>query len=125
MPLEGHYKKVNTPLRKLTPRERNVLIVVGAITAIALLALLFAPGQSERQLINASGQGGRCIEVFVAGRVGSEPVVGCGGEAVALCARAGQYDNPRSRTVIAACNEAGVPIVDPSEAPPLPDGNGV
>jgi hypothetical protein len=108
MPLEGHYQKVNTPLRKLTGRELAVLIAVLAVTAIAVVALLFAPAHSERQLIRASGQSGRCIEVFVAGRVGSEPVVGCGAKARQICARAARYDAPRSRTIVEACRRAGI-----------------
>jgi hypothetical protein len=109
MPLEGHYRRVNTPLRKLTGRERAVLAVGIAITAIAILALLFLPSSSDTPLLDEHG-GGRagCIEVAVAGRVGSEPIVGCGRKAVALCRRASGFEGPRPEAIIDACTEAGV-----------------
>jgi hypothetical protein len=109
MPLEGHFERVNTPLRKLTKRERWVLIAISAVTAIAILALLFVPSHNDRPLLDEQG-GHRagCIEVAVAGRVGAEPIVGCGAKARALCTRAAGFDNPRASTILAACREEGV-----------------
>jgi hypothetical protein len=109
MPLEGHYKRVNTPLRKLTRRELTVLIAGIAVTTIAILALLFVPSHNDKPLLESNGgQRAGCIEVAVAGRVGSEPIVGCGRKAVALCKRASGYEGPRPETILAACTEAGV-----------------
>jgi hypothetical protein len=99
MPLEGHYQRVNTPLRKLSGREIKVLIVGTAVTLVAVLALIFVPESTERPL--APGPG--CIEVGVAGRVGNEPVVGCGEKAKAICRRAAEFDDPRARTISQAC----------------------
>lgn len=109
MPLEGHYRTVNTPLRKLTPRERNVVIAGLLVTTIALLALLFVPSHNETPLLDENG-GARagCIEVAVAGRVGAEPIVGCGTKARQICTRAAGFDVPRSETITEACVEAGV-----------------
>jgi hypothetical protein len=109
MPLEGHYRRVNTPPRRLTGRERAVLAAGIAITAIAIVALLFVPGHNERPLLDEhGGQRAGCIEVAVAGRVGSEPVVGCGQRAVALCRRASGFEGPRPEAIVDACTEAGV-----------------
>jgi hypothetical protein len=109
MPLEGHYRRVNTPLRKLTTRERAVLAVGIAITAIAVAALLFVPSHNDRPLLDEhGGRRAGCIEVAVAGRVGSEPIVGCGERAVALCRRATGFEGPRPDAILAACTEAGV-----------------
>jgi hypothetical protein len=109
MPLEGHYGKVNTPLRKLTARERNVAIAVGLVTLVAVLALLFVPSQNARPLLDENG-GPRagCVETAVAGRVGSEPIVGCGAKAKALCRRASGFEGPRAETIVGACEDAGV-----------------
>ena len=52
MPLEGHYRRVNTPLRKLTARERNVLIAGLAVTVIGVGALLFVPPHNEWPLLD-------------------------------------------------------------------------
>lgn len=104
MPLEGHYKRVNTPLRKLSGREIKVLVLIGAVTLVALLALVFVPSHTARPL--APGKG--CFEVGVAGRVGNEPVTGCGKEAQAICRRASGFDDERARTIVAACEDQGI-----------------
>lgn len=103
MPLEGHYRRVNTPLRRLTPRERNVVITGLAVTLIAVLGLILATA-GDSQPPAAAG----CIRVAVAGRVGGELIHPCGAEARATCARATTFDNERSHTIVAACREAGI-----------------
>ncbi|HEX2707333.1 MAG TPA: hypothetical protein VHM66_04900 [Solirubrobacterales bacterium] len=103
MPLEGHYRRVNTPLRRLTPRERNVVIAGLAVTLIAVLGLILATA-GDSQPPPAAG----CIRVAVAGRVGGELIHPCGAEARATCARATTFDNERSHTIVAACREAGI-----------------
>ncbi len=109
MPLEGHHQRVNTPLRKLSRRELRVVIAGTVVTAIAILALLFVPSHNDRPLLDErAGSNAGCIEVAVAGRVGSEPVVGCGEKAQALCRRASGYEGPRAETIVNACREAGV-----------------
>jgi hypothetical protein len=109
MPLEGHYEKVNTPLRRLTGRERAVLIAGVAITLVACLALLFLPAHNDRPLLDENGgHSAGCIEVAVAGRVGAEPIVGCGAKARFLCRRASGYAGPRPEAILDACDAAGV-----------------
>jgi hypothetical protein len=109
MPLEGHYRRVNTPLRKLTRREVTVVISGVVVITIAILALLFVPSHNDKPLLDEhGGSNAGCIEVAVAGRVGSEPVVGCGKKAQGLCKRASGYEGPRAETILDACAEAGV-----------------
>jgi hypothetical protein len=103
MPLEGHFKRVNTPLRKLTARERNVVIATIAVTTAALLAVVLMTAGDSRP-----GPAPGCIETVVAGRVGGEPVNGCGAEAKAICARSAKFDNPRAHTIGEACREEGI-----------------
>lgn len=106
MPLEGHYQRVNTPLRRLTRRERNVAAIVLAITAAAVLALMLAPASSSTS--NAAAGPG-CVYAVVAGRTGGEPLSACGAEAVELCQRASQRSEGRwSETVGSACADAGI-----------------
>jgi hypothetical protein len=105
MPLEGHYQRVNTPLRKLTARERWAVIVGLIVTTAAILALLFVPKRTEHPFTQARPG---CIEVGVAGRVGNEPVVGCGAKAVAICRRAAEFDDARAETITNACEEQGI-----------------
>jgi hypothetical protein len=99
MPLEGHYQRVNTPLRKLTGRELRVLVIGSFVTLVAILALIFLPGSTARPLAPGAG----CIEVGVAGRVGNDPVAGCGAKAVAICRRAAGFEGARAETIGEAC----------------------
>jgi hypothetical protein len=107
MPLEGHYKRVNTPLRKLNGREIKVLVVGTIVTVVVCLGLLFIPSSNGGAIIQDKA-GKSCVEVFVAGRVGSEPVVGCGAKAVSICQRASHFDNARANTIIDACLAEGI-----------------
>jgi hypothetical protein len=104
MPLEGHFQRVNTPLRRLTKRERNVVIAGLAVTLAALLALILATASDSRPQPAAG-----CIYTVVAGRTGGEPVHGCGAEAEAICAHSARFQDPRAEKVVEVCREAGVP----------------
>src|SRR5947207_735511 len=42
MPLEGHWKRTNTPLRRLTRRERRVAIASAVVVLVTVLALVLA-----------------------------------------------------------------------------------
>jgi predicted metal-binding membrane protein len=103
MPLEGHFQRVNTPLHRLTSRERNVAVAVIAITVVSFAALLLATAGDSRP-----GPAPGCIYTVVAGRTGGEPVHGCGAEAEAICAHSARFQDPRAEKVVAACNEANV-----------------
>jgi hypothetical protein len=110
MPLEGHFNRVNTPLRRLTKRERNVVIAGVAVTFIALAALLLATSGAS-QPPPASG----CIRVPVAGRTGAELIQSCGMEARELCARSIGVDEPQFRAIAAGCSEQGIrPLGSPA-----------
>jgi hypothetical protein len=100
MPLEGHWKRTNTPLRRLTKRERNVVISGLAATVVALAILLLATAGDSRPPPPPG-----CISVPVAGRTGAELVHGCGLEAREICARAATRDDPASAAIVAACGE--------------------
>jgi predicted metal-binding membrane protein len=104
MPLEGHFQRVNTPLRRLTRRERNVVIAVVAITLASFIALLLATASDSRP-----GPAPGCIRVIVAGRTGGEIVAGCGASAEAICAHSARFDDPRAAKVVESCREAKVP----------------
>jgi hypothetical protein len=98
MPLEGHFKRVNTPLRQLTKRERNVVIAGFSVTVVALVVLVLATsGHSEPP--PAPG----CIRVSVAGRTGAELIHACGREAQELCARSAGREEPQYRAIAGGC----------------------
>jgi hypothetical protein len=103
MPLEGHYERVHTPIRKLTSRERNAAFAVLAVTVVALLAVVLATAGDRNP---ATPQG--CIHARVAGIVGAQNIDACGAQAAARCAHAARYDDPRSNTIVAECERQGV-----------------
>ena len=107
MPLEGHWQRTNTPLRRLTNRERNVVIAGLGTTLIALAVLLLATAGDSRPP-PAPG----CISVPVAGRTGAELVHGCGTEAREICARAATRDDPGSDAIVASCSERDIRPLD-------------
>jgi hypothetical protein len=112
MPLEGHFKRVNTPLRRLTKRERNVVIVGVVVTFAALAALILATSGAS-QPPPAPG----CIRVSVAGRTGAELIQACGKEARELCARSAGRDEPQYRAIAAGCSDQRIrPLAAPAAA---------
>jgi hypothetical protein len=112
MPLEGHFKRVNTPLRRLTKRERNVVLAGVVVTFAALAALILATsGASEPP--PAPG----CIRVSVAGRTGAELIQACGKEARELCARSAGRDEPQYRAIAGGCSDQRIrPLAAPASA---------
>ncbi len=110
MPLEGHFQRVNTPLRRLTARERNVVIVGLATTLVALAILIFATA-GDSQPPPAPG----CIRASVAGRTGAELIQACGREARELCARSAGRDEPQYTAIAASCSDQGIrPLAAPN-----------
>lgn len=118
MPLEGHFNRVNTPLRRLTKRERNVVVAGLAVTVVALAILVFATA-GDSQPPPAPG----CIRVSVAGRTGAELIQACGTEARKLCAQVAPFDDPQSRAIAAGCSDQRIrPLGSPAAAGSTPSG---
>lgn len=110
MPLEGHFKRVNTPLRRLTRRERNVVAAGATVTFLALAILLFATAGNS-QPPPAPG----CIRVAVAGRTGAELIQACGTEAKELCAQVAGDEDPQSLAITAGCDQQRIlPVSSPA-----------
>lgn len=103
MPLEGHFQRVNTPLRRLTKRERNVVVAGLATTLTALAVLVFATA-GDSQPPPAPG----CIRASVAGRTGAELIQACGTEARELCARSMGRDEPQYLAIAASCGDQSI-----------------
>jgi hypothetical protein len=116
MPLEGHWRRTNTPLRRLQKRERSIAIAAVAVTAIALLALVLATASDTRPP-PAPG----CIRVLVAGRTGGEVVHACGAQAKKTCAQSANFHDPRAEKVAESCREAGI---EPRRSPAQAGGQG-
>ncbi|HZV72716.1 MAG TPA: hypothetical protein VFF79_03285 [Conexibacter sp.] len=103
MPLEGHWQRVNTPLRRVARRERVVAIVGAAIVAVVLLALVLATVGDSRPAPAAG-----CIYAIVPGVMGATPVDACGADATRICAAHATQLDPGSRAIQASCRRAGL-----------------
>lgn len=103
MPLEGHWGRVNTPVRSLTRRERLVAIVASAAVVVAIVAIVAVTAGRSRP---APGPG--CIRANVAMVMGAEELNLCGRHARRTCAQHAGDPNPVARTIETACREAGI-----------------
>jgi hypothetical protein len=103
MPLEGHWQRVNTPLRTLTRRERRlVAAAVAVITAATIAVVLLAASAST-----APPRPG-CIDAIVPGAMGGQPIDACGARARSICRERRAQTDPGSLAVEADCRRAKI-----------------
>src|SRR3954465_13462891 len=103
MPLEGHWRRVNTPLRRLTRRERNV-VIAGVVATLAAIAVLVVATVGDSRPEPAPG----CIYAIVPGATRAPPAAPCGARAKSLCAK---HETPTGRgphAIQASCRRAGL-----------------
>jgi len=103
MPLEGHYERQTTPLRKLTPRELKAAFGVLGVTLAALLVIVLMTVGDKPAPVAAG-----CTKSTVAGIVGAETINACGAEAVKVCTRAAQFSGARAETIVSDCRAYGI-----------------
>jgi type II secretory pathway component PulM len=103
MPLEGHWRRINTPLRRLTTRERNIAIAAVAVTLVVIAAVVIATLPNSRP---APARG--CIYAIVPGFTGAEPVDACGERARRICATRTQHGDPGATAIRESCRDAGL-----------------
>jgi hypothetical protein len=105
MPMEGQWRRQETPLRSLTRRERFVALGVATLAVMATILLLIATAGDGKEPL-APG----CIRATVPGLVGGYEVSPCGKQARYMCANhAGRHD-PTSVAIEGSCRDAGVPL---------------
>lgn len=103
MPLEGHWRRVNTPLRRLSSRERNVAIVAVLATLAACVALIVATVGNSRP---EPGPG--CIRAIIPHVMGGETLEACGTRAKRICKARATDTDPGARAVQESCRQAGL-----------------
>jgi hypothetical protein len=103
MPLEGHWSRVNTPLRRLGRRERYIVIVaVGATLAVCAALILATIGNSRP----APGPG--CIRAQIPHVMGAETLDACGARAKQICRARASDTDPGAMAVQESCRQAGL-----------------
>jgi hypothetical protein len=101
MPLEGHWQRVNTPLRTLTHRERRVVYAAVVLITAALIAVVLLVASAS----SAPPRPG-CIDAIVPGAMGGQPIDACGAGARRICRQRLGLSDPGSLAVEADCRRA-------------------
>jgi hypothetical protein len=101
--MEGHWERTNTPLYKLTRRERLVALGALALTIAAIVAILIATAGNTR---GEPGPG--CIRALTPNVMGAEELNACGARARHLCEKFANDDDPVGNAVEASCRDAGI-----------------
>ncbi len=105
MPMEGQWERVNTPIRSLSPRERNVGFVMGLLTTLVIAGVLLLH-VGDKVAPPPAG----CISATVPWVMGGETFNRCGEQAKYLCANKATEETAYGRGVLDACREAGLPV---------------
>lgn len=102
----GHAQAITTP-RKLSRREKRLIIGVLGIVAVIVVALVISLATTGQ----SSAHG--CIHATTPGDVGAQPIDQCGTQARDTCQtvnRPGTFPPASARVVAAACRRAGLPV---------------
>jgi hypothetical protein len=103
MPLEGHWKRIQTPLRKTTRREGRLVAAVAGLFAVAVVVVLIVALQS-----GSSGAGPGCINVTGTHAVGGASIHACGQSAARWChSAAAARRDALARSLGEECRAAG------------------
>jgi len=103
--MQGHWKRVNTPLRATTSRERRILVVFAALLAIAAAAaVIVALGTSSPKTPPG------CIHVELPSTMGAASSDLCGNTARQFCLGPAANSEPLDTQVQPKCRDAGYPV---------------
>jgi hypothetical protein len=104
MPLEGHWQRTNTPLYKLSRRER-VMAAAGLLAVCAGLLVAVILGLHHHDTPVPRG----CIDASVPGVMGgSNALDACGARALRLCDANASLGDAYARAIEVACRRAGI-----------------
>jgi hypothetical protein len=105
VPLEGHYQRVNTPLRETTGRERLIvralLVIIGIAVLAAIVVAIATSGGSD-----GGGTAQGCVRVDVPSTMGGSTIHACGARAAEFCRGPIAHDPSLSGVALPRCREA-------------------
>jgi hypothetical protein len=102
VPLQGHWQKVNTPLRETTGRERLLLRVVLVIGGLATIAAVIVAISSSSPSTPAG-----CVHVELPSTMGAVASDLCGRTAREFCQSPAAHSEPLNHTALPKCRDAG------------------
>jgi hypothetical protein len=104
MPLERQWERQNTPLRRLTRRERRILALVAIALVLGGAAAIYASVTTSASRLPPG-----CIEVTGANGMGAGQFRSCGAGARQVCASQAGRDDVFARAVQAECRRSAIP----------------
>jgi hypothetical protein len=103
VPLEGHWQRINTPVRTMGGRERRIVsIAAGLLALVAIAATIVAIGSS------GPSTGSGCIRVDLPSTMGAVSPELCGSTAREFCISRAANSEPLEHTALPRCREAGL-----------------
>jgi len=107
VPLQGHWDRVNTPLRETTPREKVLVRVFGALLAVAAVATVIVAIATSGNGTTGTPLGAGCIRIEVPSTMGGSSSDLCGSKAVSFCQSPAANSPPLNETALPKCRDAG------------------
>jgi hypothetical protein len=104
VPLEGHWKRVNTPVRETTSRERRIVAVLGALAAAAIVVAIVAFVSNGS---NSPSTPAGCIHLEVGSTMGGGATQLCGKTAETFCRGPVAHGD---KGYLGKCREAGLAV---------------
>jgi hypothetical protein len=109
MPVEGQWERQQTPLRRLTRRERRLLQATAAVLLVATVVVVLIAVLKPEPAVPAG-----CLQVTAPSTMGAVNVRVCGANVPRFCAQQAGKDDPTARAVQARCRALAV---SPRRAP--------
>jgi hypothetical protein len=106
VPLEGHWQRVNTPLRETTARERllvRALVALLGIGAVVGVVVVIATSGGSAGAGAANG----CVNVDVPSTMGGSAIHACGKDAQSFCRGPLAHSSDLRGRALPACRAAG------------------
>jgi hypothetical protein len=105
MPMEGHWARLNTPVRETTSREKLLVRVALALLAAAAVATVIVALVTS----NSDGPAAGCVRVDLPSTMGGGTPELCGATAREFCSSRAANSEPLDHTALPKCREAGIP----------------
>jgi hypothetical protein len=107
VPLQGHWDRVNTPLRETTPRERVLVRVFWALLATAAVATVIVAIATSGNGTTGTPLGAGCIRIEVPSTMGGSSSDLCESKAASFCQSPAANSPPLNQTALPRCHDAG------------------
>jgi hypothetical protein len=107
MPMEGHWDRLNTPVRETTPREKLLVRGVLWALAVAVVATVVVAIATRDNGTSGSPLAAGCIRIEVPSTMGGSASDLCGTTARQFCASPAAHTEPLEQTALPKCRAAG------------------